>query len=617
MESNRRSKLRLRKEVYLILGGILLLALAIQVTHLNYVLGSSENKKLYNEAQQWKQLALEATPAVPPGKPICVAYDGDDADAKLIADNAERLVQYMKKNLRPYDAAQGSAFDPTGCEAVIMAISEIGKLGNPDDLAAYVERGGYVFIAETMEPDDDFYRLYRKLGIVNIGEFARHEGIRLLSNVLIGQEGLVMDQSFLLNDLVEVELSPESRVLAATGSDMPILWDIAHGKGKFMVFNGTMLIEKYNRGFMAGALSMLIPDFIYPIFNAKLMYIDDFPAPIRKGIDEKLYEEYNRDIPTFFRDIWWPQMLKAANRNQVRYTAVLIESYNDNVEGPFENPVDADVNGLIKYGREIIKNKGEIGLHGYNHQSLDTDPLKSEAYDYKPWKDVASMSGSIREAARFMKSAFPNYNLTTYVPPSNMISDLGIQALKEALPGLAIIASIYIEDSTGLGYVQEFEFNIDEDGVLNLPRITSGYSLTPNNQWAMWNAVTAFGYISHFVHPDDIFDSDRNNDLGWKELYKSYEEMLDEISRRYPWIRGLTATEAGNAVASEMLSKTNLIREGNELKGQMSIFQGDAYFILRTDKPILSRSGCQVERIDKGTYLVTAKSADFSLNLGG
>ncbi|WP_284641341.1 DUF2194 domain-containing protein [Paenibacillus silviterrae] len=608
-----KSKVRLKRNVYFIVVGIILLAFAIQVTQSQFVLNFSKNKAIHDSVSAWKPVAADPLLLTPSGEPYCVAFASDNDFSSKVKNNVERVLRYMKKPVKLFDVSKAE-FKPSGCSTVIVTMEELTQLGDIDAVAHYVESGGYVLLAVHPMPDDSFYRLYRKLGIVNTGDLETAKGIHLTSNVLLGEKDLLVDDPFITNTVITVELDEKSQVLAKTANGIPLLWKYPYKQGAFMVFNGTMLQEKLNRGLISGALSLLLPDFIYPIFNTKLMYIDDFPAPIRKGLDARLYKEYHRDIPTFFKDVWWPDMLKAAKLNNVKYTAVLVQSYNDRVNPPFAAPDDEDIGGLISYGREVIKSGGEIGLHGYNHQSLQTSNEVADEYGYNAWNNVSDMEDSIKESVRFVSQAFPNYTMMSYVPPSNVLSSEGREALKRGWPALAVISSLYGEDATQLSYVQEFE--IASDGILEMPRITSGYFERPFDRWFEANAITTHGIFSHFIHPDDMFDMNRSSGLSWEKLYKRYVDMLDRLKTVHPWLRPMNSTEAAMDMEKVLNSKVQFIRNGNKLQGTIEPFADKQYFIFRTTKSIGILSGCEIQKIDTGAYLVTAHHADFTIELG-
>ncbi|MEF3307899.1 DUF2194 domain-containing protein [Paenibacillus sp. GYB004] len=608
------TKVKLKRNVYIIIAGVLLLALAIQLTSSRYVLQFSRNEAVPGQAGTWKPAFAELGSLAPSGTPYCVAYESGESYSVQIMEQAERTLKYMKKPVRTFDVG-GGGFQPGACAAVIVATERLELLGaDGTALAGYVENGGYVFLAVIPVLDDTFYRIYRKMGIVAAKDIVPSNGIELTSNVLIGEKGLVIDAPIITNTSVVAELDDKSRVLAKSAEGIPLLWDYAYGKGKFMVYNGTILTLKVNRGLFAGALSMLEPEFIYPIFNSKIFYIDDFPAPIPKGINDDIFRDYRRDTPAFFKEIWWPDMLKVAKRFDVKYTAALIESYNDQIKPPFHEPVDADLKGLLSYGREVLKSGGEIGLHGYNHQSLQRSRDVAAWYGYTPWESVEDMTESIKESVEFAGKAFPNYTMLSYVPPSNVLSPEGREALKQGWPSMAVISSLYGIDEAGRAYVQEFE--VAPDGILEMPRLTSGYLEQPFDRWMMANSITLFGFFSHFIHPDDLLSEDRNNDMSWEELYEGFSSMLERLDRVYPWLRHSTSSKAAVDMEEVLTSRVEITRQEGKISGKIDSFRTRQHFILRTERAIQTMSGCKVQKIDDSAYLVTAVQANFEIGLG-
>jgi hypothetical protein len=308
-------------------------------------------------------------------------------------------------------------------------------------------------------------------------------------------------------------------------------------------------------------------------------------------------------------------MLQAAKSYDLKYTGVIIETYNNRVLPPFSNPVDENRHNLIAYGREVIKSGGEIGIHGYNHQSLVTDPAISSQFEYEAWENTEHMTKAIKEVLRYTQDAFPNYSILSYVPPSNVLSDEGRKALSNAWPTLTVISSLYGEDATGTAYVQEFE--IAKDGVIEMPRITSGYSDNPYDRWAEANTITSVGVFSHFIHPDDVINEERSNGQTWEELYKSFDDKLVRLKTTYPWLRPMTSTEAAIDMAEVLTSQVTWITNDRRIKGEISNFKNNSSFIFRTTKKIGKLKNCDVKMIDVNTFLVTAYESSFEIELGG
>jgi hypothetical protein len=602
--------MKLNARIYAIIAGILLLSVVMFFTHTRYFQQFSHNQELMTQIEDWKNASPAAVKTYGPS--FCLIYDSEEAFSVRVSNQVSRVLKDMRKSTVKTDLRTDQP-DLSDCAATVITLTDLTLLADPVMLANYVEQGGYLFLANILETGDAFLQLYRNLGILNYGNFKEETGIHLTDEVLLGEAGMKIEDSFITNTVMQVELEPSVNVHATTTSGMPLLWSFNPGKGSIMVFNGTMLQEKINRGLIAGAVSMMIPDFMYPIFNSKLMYIDDWPAPYGSTIDPDIYKIYKMNRQEFFREVWWPDMLKAAKRYGLKYSAVMIETYNDQVVAPFATPDDADPQGLISYGREITKSGGEIGLHGYNHQFLTTDRSISSKYDYLPWPSSSDMTQSVEEALSYFKRSFPNYSLFSYVPPSNVLSPEGREALKVGWDHLAVISSVFAEDSSGASYVQEFEQA--KDGIMEMPRITSGYYDGEFERWTAASVLTTYGFYSHFLHPDDVLDSERSLGQNWEDLYESYSRVLSRLQDTYPWLKAKTSTEAAIDMKNLLSSDVELQQDNNKIEGKVSPYQGEATFILRTRKKIGNLSGCTTKQIGEGVILVTVTQSAFTIYL--
>lgn len=610
-----RLKANYYKKVYIIISIVFLCGLILQISRSQFVLKSQENKHLIEQrddiltASTNRQLNETASS----GKSYCILYNAEDDYSNKLRENAQKSLEYMKKKVTEININKEKSVI-SDCKAIILTTDHLKDIGTVEEIEQYVFHGGYIFIMSTLDEDTSYQILYRKLGISGFGNYVHTKGIHLVSNVLIGEKGLHINDDFITNDSISVDLNDDADLLAESVDGTPLLWKNKYGDGAFMLFNGTILQEKISRGIITGAISLLEPNFIYSVFNAKLFYIDDFPAPVPKGKNALIYKEYKRDIPTFFSEIWWPNMLKIAKKYDLKYTGGVIESYSDNVTPPFSNTEDKDRHYLIGFGRELLKSGGEIGFHGFNHQSLTLDSRVSESFGYNSWRNEGDMSKSIQELLAYSKSAFPNYKVTAYIPPSNVLSQEGRQALKGAWPDLTVISSLYAEDITGLSYIQEFE--IAQDGVIEMPRITSGYFERDFDRWAEANTMTGLGLFSHFVHPDDIISADRSNNLGWKEMYEKYENFMARVKNTYPWVRPMTSTEGALYVAKTLNSQVNWSNTENSIEGNITNYVPNLYYVLRSDKKIKRLHHCEATKIDTNTYLIEAKEAKFKIDLG-
>ncbi|RTQ95062.1 DUF2194 domain-containing protein [Lysinibacillus telephonicus] len=607
------TKFRLGGTIYFVIAFVFIIGLLLGVINSNFMLKFLPNEAslgLNDNGANITRLPEETLKNLEKEKYLIIYNENNPYSVELM-DNINQTLEYMKKEVTLSSLSEiPSSFNDF--HNVIVALEEVSEISNLRTLETYTAEGGHVFFAIRPEINGSLQNLYRKLGIYEVGEFIIPNGMKLTSNVLIKQNQLVMEKGETGdNSSLSIGIDDRSTVYIESIDQVPLLWDIPYEKGKFMVFNGTMLGWKENRGLIAGAISLLNENFIYPIMNMKIAYIDDFPAPIPEGKNEKIYEEYRRDIPSFYQDIWWPDILKTSAKYDVKYTGAVIQNYGDKVTPPFDI-TEQDRNTFIQFGRELLKMGGEIGVHGYNHQSLTVNQEAVDDLGYNAWNNQADMEEALNKTVSYVKDIFSNYDFTTYVPPSNRIDEVGEAALKQAIPSVNVLSSLYLPDGSPYTTVHEFDRSNE---FIHIPRITAGYEYTDKTKWALVNGITSIGVFSHFIHPDDILDEERSSGKKWSLLEEEYDHLLSDTYEDYPWLKSMTARGAGQQLTNYLNADVYIKEESNRIVVQIDKFPGEMSFILRTKKNIGKLKDCTVQKVDEDVYYVKTKKATIELGL--
>ncbi len=542
-----------------------------------------------------------------PQEQFLLVYDGASGDSIRLAFNIEKTLQQLKKNVKivPVEAVAREQLNYTG---VILAFADLDKLTQFEALSSYVSAGGRIYFMTTPAAGKIFTAIKTELGIKNSNELIDTPGIKILDSILIKGQGFSMKENSIENGSFRAELDDKAHLHITSYEDVPLLWDRDYGKGAYVVYNGTILREKNSRGIITGMLGIARAAFLYPVIGIKTMYIDDFPAPIPEGTSDAIYPDYHLTTPEFYRQVWWPDMLKLAATYNVKYTGVAIETYENRVQPPFAPETNNGTNrtNLILYGRELFKNGGEMGVHGYNHQPLAPQGFATHM-DYQPWAGQADMTQSLVEIKRYLAEVYPDYKLRVYVPPSNILSPEGRKAVVQALPDLKVIASVYSGSyETSDGYIQEYDKG--PDGVLNMPRLSSDYFRNKDDDWSILNGISFLGVFCHFVHPDNIFYPE-NAGRHWEEFYQGLESLFKEMEDKYSWLRACTASQGAEYFADFLQTDYRLTIVGNQLNIACWGFRDDSYFVLRTPQTIIESAGCEVQRIDENLYLLKIHSA--------
>ena len=503
-----------------------------------------------------------------------------------------------------------------GVRMALVCASDLGTLSgeNAVRLIRWVEDGGYLGLLTAPSMDGWLRIAGHKLGIVDYAaEYHNYHALRAEPQTM----GIFSDTTFdeALDDYaLAVRLEADCRVLMRTAdtAETPLLWTRELGKGRIAVCNHSLIGGKDSRGYVLMVLEALEDALVYPIINAGLVFIDDFPAPQPEGYDALIQQQFGMSIQSFYRNHWWPDMKGFARRYGVRYTGVLVETYNKTMEPPFVP--DTEDNALIRYyASELIQSGGEVGLHGYNHQPLCPDGWHYVDEDYLTWSSTENMALAVKELMRYGKSFLPETSFSCYVPPSNYLSAEGQQVLVENVPALLAVSGVYLPEDGVDALVQEYHES--PDGTVPVPRVTSGFSMDSYQKIIAAGELNLHGIFSHFIHPDDVLDEERGALLGWEKMSEDFEDTLHRVCETYPALRWCTATEAAAAVQRYDRLSVERRWSGDRLIIKLNGFIDEAWFSLSADKPPVSVEGADVYDAGNGLWLRVTQDT-FTLDWG-
>ena len=491
--------------------------------------------------------------------PAADAIAGEKATNLLVIDSSQegvsdaesmldRVLLDMKVPTVTVDLAQGDEI-PTlkQYQTMVIAMPNLDPLGEHVlQIMQWVKKGGGVMFAMTPEKTGYLDVIGPQIGIESSAyKYVVTEGITPSKDFMLGG-----GQTYMFSDpfksSLSVTLNDRAQVEAVSSNGRtPLVWRSSVESGTAVMCNIGIYV-KMVRGFYALAFSLLSSAMAYPVINSAAFYLDDFPSPVPSGNGKYIKRDYNMSISEFYSQVWWPDLVRLAERYGIRFTGVMIENYGDDTK---DDPVRQTDNTQFEYyGGLLLRQNGEIGYHGYNHQPLvlpNTD--YGNEYTYVQWPNRKAIVDSLNELIAFQKTVLPAATSSVYVPPSNILSSEGRQIIGEDVPQIRAIASMAFPPDSSLEYVQEF--GVAADGVVEAPRIVSGSMV--NNSYMRLAAVSELNmhYVStHFMHPDDLLDEDRGAKEGWETYRKGLEDYLDWLEQSAPSIRMQTGTECAAAV---------------------------------------------------------------------
>ena len=537
-----------------------------------------------------------------------ILYDPTDVPSMYARHNAEKMLDEQKKSYESHPFYEESLDIPDDTRGVILATGRLGAVAAMHNVLDYVAGGGTAVLlqhvdARREEIPEETLAAFGIDEIENTEEEIEAPGVHFLTDFVIGAK----DQSFEKGKVygttaMQLNLSDDDEIEAESVTGVPIIWNHDYGDGKTYSFNGVERDDKTNEGFLAAMISHCGEDSIYPVVGVKLFFIDDFPAPTPEGDFSKIYDETGLSTADFYREEWWPWMLDNAKKYHLKYTGLIIETYGNQVKGPFHELSGRSArDNVVIYGRELLKAGGELGLHGYNHQSLAVAGYNQDKLGYVPWENEDDMIEATKELYRYVKSLYPDYEFRVYVPPSDILSPEGYDAVKKAVPTVKIMSSLYDGLPSEKAFYQDYKRN--DDGSFEIPRISSGYVPDSFMRWSVYSLINHLGVFSHFVHPDEMF-YEESKDKSWADMKEGLTSFLTEMDEHYPWLTPVTASESMPYFNDFFDLDYRVVRKPDSFELHCWNHSGEVRFLLRSEKELDHAEGCTAELVDEDVYLI-------------
>ena len=565
-----------------------------------------------------KEQTMPKKDALADEKKECLLIWNSESDVSAEAKEVfDAVMLDMKVGTRAVDLSAQELPNLAEYKTAVILLQTLDDLGDGlVDLMSWVEQGGSALFG--VMPDKTGYLdvIAAKMGIQSSSwEYKMVESI-------VPSEGFMLGggQRYELSDPYEsaqsVALREEAKIYAETGDEgVPLIWANDAGKGRIVVDN-IGVYERVLRGVYASSYSLLQSAAAWPVINSAVFYLDDFPSPVPGGDGKYIRRDYGLSIADFYARVWWPDIVQLAEKYGIHYTGVMIENYEDDTLSSPQRQSDSE--RFRYYGGLLLRQGGELGYHGYNHQPLvlpDTD--YGNLYDYHQWPNADAITAAMNELIAFQEEVLPYAKGSVYVPPSNIMSAEGRKVLAETVPQIKTIASTYFEDGTSLPYVQEFD--VAEDGIVEQPRIVSGGMVGNTYMHLAAFSELNFHFVStHFMHPDDLLDKDRGAAEGW-EVYKSgLEDYLSWLEEAAPDIRKQTGTECSGAV--QRFSALTVSMQETEDSWQLGLgnFVDEAWLLFRANEGAPGRiSGGTLTHLTGNLYLLKAENSTVTIERQG
>ena len=548
-----------------------------------------------------------------------IIYNEENENSVSTFQNVEYVLNSMGVNVIPVKTTEQNKYrDISKYDTMVICLESLGNLEySGSELENWVRGGKGIYFTLPLQNDGYLQKYVDLLGIENPNEIStiEYKNMTFTDDFLILAKGQVFNEDTINGTGLKVKLKDDVTIHAteAEESGNPILWNVQLDKGFVSVCNAYLLQGKVSRGLIAAGYSELHDCYVYPVINSAMYCVDDMPSPIPTGYNEIINKQYHCNMEDFYFNIWWPRMKSLTDKYGIKYSGFLIQTYEDKVDPPYNNTTYMETSKY--YANAILNSGGELGIHGYNHQSLALEGFdyRDDQIDYNPWKSTDDMWTSIRAVIAYAKELAPNATITSYVAPSNIISSYVWEEMEKNIPEIKVYAGVYIGNESEM--VEEFEAK--ENGIVYVPRTDSGMDISIGEQsdFLLYNELSYHYVHSNFFHPDDITDESRGANEGFETLYTKYENMVKTVNSS--GIRNTTVAEGGAAVQRYCLTSCEQNFNDGTLELEVDGIKDEVYYFVRLNngEKIKNIMGAEYKKINDNYYLLKISQKDVVIEM--
>lgn len=523
---------------------------------------------------------------------------------------------YTKRYMESYKSVKEYEPDPGNLpEAVLVDSKSLDMKKDISVLGSYTEKGIHIIFCNLPEVTEVSKnpKLRMMLGIKGvIREKIKVEGIRLMEGFLLGGlKEYILDETMektqqdmdlvmpwyrisggakmFMHGMMEDEdveacyMMTEGDVITKNQNLPAVIWRNKYQNAMVFGVNGEYLSTNAGLGILSAMMVELKKYDIYPVINAQNLVVVNFPDLANEN-EAEIMKRYSRSLKAVCRDIVWPGVVSVAQQNSRKLTCMIAPQmeYQDNL-----NPEE---DTLVYYMKLFQEQNIEMGLSGTYRKGTDVST--------KLDKDIEFLDGVV-----------PEYSMLSFYQ-GNMSDEELEDALKRKR--FAQVRTIFTDDD-------KFEqlISYGQDNMVKQRSINNGYSHTFSENLRMISIQTALGYSNIQVDINPVAFPVTDED-SWEKLSRKFAGNTSTYWKRFSKFEKTTLSESDARIRKFLALNYKQEKKGNTISLELSNFQEEAWFILRTQgEDIKYAEGAEFEKIEDGAYLITATEPKVQLELEG
>lgn len=517
---------------------------------------------------------------------VLLITDKDSTQGKFI----QQGLQYLKKSYNINESLLSySNEDLKDIGVIIIAAEDMTNVYDFEIVQRCMKNGINIIMAnmpKTKDLNDEWYEL---MGIKSKGDNYVQGGVRVLSGFFIGGQHDYKKMELQTSE-VKVSSTAKSYIVSLLDESkeatlenegiIDILWRNIYEDSQIYVVNGDLFNDSTSMGILTAIFNQIVPDFIYPVVNAKALIIENAPY-LSSENENVLKEKYARDTQRFFEDIVLPDIVALSLSTGNIPTFYGVESFRD-------IQMETNTKSIPVLEQELIRIGGELGISTYNDtNTIDSNKIKEIVSLYKQSLNEIIIKSIFLHNEEYLNDSFLS-DISKYMEISSLVINAG--------------------GDTPISYDEN-------NNIVNIPVITEGFTYTDEELFKEHSMITALGVIVHGIDMTSIIHPEEPKD-DWAVASKGIASLIDTYWDDYKVLDGLNISNTRNRIMSFLEMVPNITYGNNSINILIDGFNNEAFFILSTDKKITSITNGSFDTIGDGEYLITADEDSIEITLG-
>lgn len=169
------------------------------------------------------------------------------------------------------------------------------------------------------------------------------------------------------------------------------------------------------------------------------------------------------------------------------------------------------------------------------------------------------------------------------------------------------------------GLIQRRYYEIDDsfkEQEPELPYICSGHKQSEKEVFKMQSSISGAGLATHCLDMSEVMGKNADNsEYEWSGYSLELSKLMHSLYQDTQWVDAMTVSQASERYKRYLLLRPVIEKSGQEITIKTENFHDLCFYMMRTEKTVLSGDGYEVTKAGEDAYLIKVLKDNISIQL--